>query len=327
MLDFPHNQSRLIMGLAILVALVLIASGCQGAQPGTPAPQAATEEATEEPAEEATHEATAEATHEATEEATHEASEEFEDLENPFAGDPDAIAAGQEIYLNNCALCHGETGMGDGPAAPGLPEEPSKFADCEWQSHEPDGELFHVIVNGEPEEGMPAWGETLTEDQIWQVLSYERSFCPDLVIEAEATHEATAEATHEATAEATHEATAEATHEATAEATHEASEEFEDLENPFAGDPDAIAAGKEIYQANCALCHGETGMGDGPAAPGLPEEPSKFADCEMMAQMEEGELFHVIVNGEPEEGMPAWGETLTEDRIWQVLSYERSFCE
>lgn len=143
----------------------------------------------------------------------------------------------------------------------------------------------------------------------------------------EATSEATQEATHEGTAEATHEGTAEGTHEGTAEATHEVPEQYEGLTNPFAGDADAIAAGNVIYDDNCALCHGETGMGDGPAAAGLPHAPVKFADCEWQSEHEDDHLFAAIVLGEADEGMPAWGETLTEDEMWQSLAYIRSFCE
>ncbi len=145
----------------------------------------ASEEATHEPmegTEEATEEATGEATHEATGEATHEhegtaVPEEYEDLENPYADDPAAAEAGREVYMTNCALCHGDTGNGDGPAAAGLPEKPAKFADCEWMAGEEDGEFFYIIVTGRADDGMPAWGETLTEDQIWQAISFVHTFC------------------------------------------------------------------------------------------------------------------------------------------------------
>lgn len=177
MSHIPHRRSRTLASMAILTVFALIVSACQAQAANEEAAHEVTEEPTHEATEEATHEATGEATHEATGEATEEIPAEFEDLQNPFAGDPAAIAAGMEIYTNNCALCHGETGEADGPAAAGLPDKPARFADCEWQAREPDGELFYVIVNGKPDEGMPAWGETLTEDQMWQVLSYERSFC------------------------------------------------------------------------------------------------------------------------------------------------------
>src|SRR5579862_9533798 len=40
----------------------------------------------------------------------------------------------------------------------------------------------------------------------------------------------------------------------------------EEQKNPVAGDPKAIAAGKELYTKNCKRCHGPGGLGDGPDA-------------------------------------------------------------
>jgi mono/diheme cytochrome c family protein len=107
--------------------------------------------------------------------------------------------------------------------------------------------------------------------------------------------------------------------------------EFESLTNPFAGDHEAAEAGAEIYEINCASCHGVEGKGDGPAAEALDPKPASLADAHMMEDMSDGALFWRVSEGgamEPfNSAMPAWKETLSEDEIWQVITYIREFAE
>lgn len=107
--------------------------------------------------------------------------------------------------------------------------------------------------------------------------------------------------------------------------------EYAGLTNPYEGDPQAIAAGEEIYNANCATCHGEEGHGDGPAAQGLDPAPASLADRAMMGDMSDGLLFWRVTEGgamEPfNSAMPAWGDVLTEEERWQVISYIRTLGE
>lgn len=105
-------------------------------------------------------------------------------------------------------------------------------------------------------------------------------------------------------------------------------EEYQGLTNPLEGDSDAIAAGETIYTTNCATCHGESGQGDGPAAEGLDPKPADFTDQPMMMDLSDGYLFWRVTEGgafEPfNSAMPAWGQALSEDERWQVISYIRT---
>ena len=60
-----------------------------------------------------------------------EAPDEFASLTNPYAGDTDAIAVGQEIFVTNCVTCHGPKGAGDGDASAGLDPKPANLGDNE----------------------------------------------------------------------------------------------------------------------------------------------------------------------------------------------------
>lgn len=109
-----------------------------------------------------------------------EAPDEFASLSNPFAGDADAIAAGQEIFDTNCVTCHGPEGAGDGAAAAGLDPQPANLGDSQMMTTLTDGYLFWRVSKGgamEPfNSAMIAWEGALTEEQRWQVISYVRTF-------------------------------------------------------------------------------------------------------------------------------------------------------
>jgi mono/diheme cytochrome c family protein len=107
--------------------------------------------------------------------------------------------------------------------------------------------------------------------------------------------------------------------------------EYEDLTNPFADLEEAIATGGELFAVNCASCHGETGMGDGAAAASLDPKPASLADSDMMADLTDGYLVWRITEGgigEPfNSAMVAWGDTFSEEQIWQLVSFVRSLSQ
>jgi high-affinity iron transporter len=86
----------------------------------------------------------------------------------------------------------------------------------------------------------------------------------------------------------------------------------------------SIAAGKEIYQTNCASCHGQTGLGDGPAAKGMDPPPPAIGDAATMADATPALLYRVISVGVPGTQMVAWGSTLTAQQRWEVVAYLQS---
>ncbi len=107
--------------------------------------------------------------------------------------------------------------------------------------------------------------------------------------------------------------------------------DFEALTNPVSLDSDAIAAGKTLFETNCAACHGIEGMGDGAAAAGLDPKPATLADGMMMDMLSDGYLYWRVSKGgamEPfNSAMPAWETALTEEQRWQVISYVRTLAE
>lgn len=102
--------------------------------------------------------------------------EEAKKMKNPVAATPENLAAAREIYLNDCAQCHGETGKGDGSEAPMYDVQPADFTDAHMMGEMTDGEIFYKITEGR--KPMPSFKKRMTEEQRWQLVNYVRTFVP-----------------------------------------------------------------------------------------------------------------------------------------------------
>jgi mono/diheme cytochrome c family protein len=87
---------------------------------------------------------------------------------NPYEGQPTAVLAGQKLFRQHCAECHGEHAEGTrrGPRL-----------NSPWVVAARPGTLFWFLTNGEVRRGMPAWSR-LPEPQRWQLVSFLRSLKP-----------------------------------------------------------------------------------------------------------------------------------------------------
>ena len=89
----------------------------------------------------------------------------------PVIPDHDSLQAGAEVYRQNCAVCHGRDGGGDGPAAKGLKAKPANFLDLEHSAIYGPGEKFWIIGNGSGETGMPAFSHLGLVDR-WNLVNH-----------------------------------------------------------------------------------------------------------------------------------------------------------
>ena len=89
---------------------------------------------------------------------------EPEDLPNPVAGRPDAIAAGRKLYLEGCSGCHGPTA--EGGRGPNL-------AQGDQIRGATNRHLVSVLTEGVKGSDMPPSG--LPNDKVWQIVAYLRN--------------------------------------------------------------------------------------------------------------------------------------------------------
>jgi Tol biopolymer transport system component/mono/diheme cytochrome c family protein len=101
---------------------------------------------------------------------------EFAGPVNPLRSDAQTILAGQRLYLANCAACHGQRGRGDGPLAAGASPPPSDFTLQMLPGRHSDGQIFMWIRDGYSSNLASAWRDRLTDEQIWQVVTFLKTF-------------------------------------------------------------------------------------------------------------------------------------------------------
>ena len=89
----------------------------------------------------------------------------------PVVPDRESLARGEELYRQQCRVCHGEMGRGDGPAAQGMESTPANFLDLEHSGIYGPGEKYWIIGNGSGETGMPAFGQIAPADR-WHLVNY-----------------------------------------------------------------------------------------------------------------------------------------------------------
>jgi DMSO reductase family type II enzyme heme b subunit len=190
------------------------------------------------------------------------------------------LAAGGAIYIRNCMYCHGDALDGRGHFAHGFNPVPANFIDPGTIAQLSEGYLFWRIAKGGP--GLPKestpWNSAMPawEDRLTEEEIWQVIYY-------------------------------------LYETTGYPPRQMEGGPAPPPPTPRATG-GKELYAEKCALCHGDSGKGDGPAAELLDPRPRDFTAGKYKIRSTEGELpsdddlFRVISEGMPGTSMPAWRE-------------------
>ena len=93
---------------------------------------------------------------------------------NPAANDAATIAQGQQLFAQNCAICHGAAGKGDGPLGKNLNPRPADLTGSHLTTHT-DGDLYWWVSHGIAGTGMPAFSGALSDQDIWAIIRYLRT--------------------------------------------------------------------------------------------------------------------------------------------------------
>lgn len=96
------------------------------------------------------------------------------------------------------------------------------------------------------------------------------------------------------------------------------------LLNPVLSTPAVLAAARNIYNSQCASCHGSNGDGKGDKAQGLWKKPTDFRDADHMSDHSDGDLYWTTTKGNWP--MPAFENKLSSLERWQLVDYIRSFA-
>lgn len=99
--------------------------------------------------------------------------------------------------------------------------------------------------------------------------------------------------------------------------------EYTGLTNPIPADSQSLERGASLYATNCASCHGDGGMGDGPAGSALDPVPAPVAHSSQMLA-DDYMFWRISEGGTPfDTTMPAW-KMLDEQARWDMINYMRA---
>ncbi len=229
---------------------------------------------------------------------------------------PAVLAEGRQFYMDaGCNACHGDDGMGNGPSAADLtddwgdPIRPYDFTGTKPMKNGPaPQDVYRTVMTGLTGTPMPSFGDVLEPQQAWAVVSYVRSLRrPVEAVGGEDVTLPPQETLYDQVAKAASE--------------------------PMASSPALIERGKTLYRSYCAICHGESGDGNGPAAGGLDPKPRDFIPGKYKFRTTPGgalptdtDIFRTITMGLPGTTMPSWASIKIEDR-WGLLHYIKTFSE
>ncbi len=99
--------------------------------------------------------------------------------------------------------------------------------------------------------------------------------------------------------------------------------------------PETLARAETLYGRDCAACHGPDGKGTGPAGvnlpgmskmdPVMPKGPADFTDAGAMLAASDALLQGKLLRGGMGTGMPEFGALYTDEELWAMIAYVRTF--
>ena len=92
---------------------------------------------------------------------------------NPVKVSPTSLASGKKKYGQDCAMCHGKEGAGDGDLAQDMKLKLRDLRDAQTLKDLSDGDIYSLINNGKGK--MMGEEGRLKPDEIWDIVNFVRS--------------------------------------------------------------------------------------------------------------------------------------------------------
>lgn len=210
-----------------------------------------------------------------------------------------SIEAGAPVFLQHCAMCHGDGGNGDGDVAPALAQKGVKVArlnDLDLMSQLSIDSLKIIVTRGGEHTGrsqyMPAWVDSLSPEQLSNVVEFIASLSsanPAIPLST--------------------------------------------ISHYLQAPPGVPAEGRTLFVHHCAACHGNEGKGNGPFAARLAAMSNhaivrNLTDSTYMSTLTDQKIFATISLGgghfHKAVQMPAWNLTLTPAQMKDLVAYVRT---
>jgi mono/diheme cytochrome c family protein len=92
---------------------------------------------------------------------------------NPVKASPTSLSSGKKKYGQDCAMCHGKDGAGDGDLAEDMHLKLRDLREAETLKDLSDGDIYSLINNGKGK--MMGEEGRLKPDEIWDIVNFVRS--------------------------------------------------------------------------------------------------------------------------------------------------------
>ncbi len=109
-----------------------------------------------------------------------EAAADVSAVKDPWVSSEAMIGHGKKIYAQNCAVCHGDTGLGDGAAGKALTPPPRNLVEGKWKKGGDSISLYTTLLNGIPGGSMASFAHLPAKDR-WALVHLIRSWTKDPV--------------------------------------------------------------------------------------------------------------------------------------------------
>jgi mono/diheme cytochrome c family protein len=215
----------------------------------------------------------------------------------PASNVPADASLGEQVFVENCAVCHGTDGKGNGVSAPSIYPRPRDFTQglFKYKTTTPgqppsDSDLINIVTNGLPASPMPYFSDILTAEEIVAVVDYLKGF--STVFGAQ-------------------------------------SPEAMTIPERVPSDAASIERGTELFKLNCAACHGEDARtrAELKDANGFTVHTRDLtAPWTFRGGSAPEQIWLRLTNGLAPSPMPSFAETLTDNERWDIVNFLESIA-
>jgi mono/diheme cytochrome c family protein len=203
------------------------------------------------------------------------------------SGQPADRAVGERVFRDNCAVCHGAGGDGQGMAAHHFKSQPRdltkgrfKFRSTASGQIPTDVDLTRTIVQGIPSTGMVPQNH-LSETEVQAVIAFVKSLSPRFA--------------------------------------GTPPPKVVTIPAAPASSPEAVERGAKVYvKGECAECHGKEARGDGPSAKDLAIKPPDLTRRPLKSGPTARDIVRTLLTGLDGTPMPSYYQVLEDEELWDL---------